>query len=146
MFQGLFSIILRHFSSYLPLGLPGGNQVDGSPPAASSATTGAPITPDDASLHGGPDVCQKTFLLVYVFVRKPATQLSVLQNFIKFRCMPMGSLTVTQRAAFGTPLVLRSSNLRSQWGGADPTRNQLSGFTRSCSSTFNSVQRRGEWP
>ena len=35
MFLGMFGIILGVFLSLLPLGLPGGNQVDGLPPAAS---------------------------------------------------------------------------------------------------------------
>ena len=35
MFLGMFGVILGVFLSLLPLGLPGGNQVDGLPPAAS---------------------------------------------------------------------------------------------------------------
>ena len=36
MFLGMFGVILGVFLSLLPLGLPGGNQVDGLPPAAST--------------------------------------------------------------------------------------------------------------
>ena len=36
MFLGVFDMIWRSFFSLLPLGLPGGYQVDGLPPAAST--------------------------------------------------------------------------------------------------------------
>ena len=47
MFLGMFGISLRCFLSLLPLGLPGGNQVDGLPPAASVGVWGGGV---DSSL------------------------------------------------------------------------------------------------